>query len=243
MQPTFFPITPPTTPSVVVDELMDVRARENEIDERPVWEWGWEPAWMAEFLRVLSIRPNVTGAARAAGVSPQAVYKARDRDVRFRGAWQEVLEESYDNFEYTALQLASTGLENRETRTTTERALVNGQLTVVKETVVVVEGRVIAPQLTALLLRAHRPKKFAPPAYVREHGGRDGAPIEREVVFRPPPNREHALEVARLMFEQAKEDAVELVEGDGYHEEDDGYGKMAKTTVVNNNGREEHRVS
>lgn len=198
---------------------------------------------MAAFLRALSVRPNVSAAARAAGVSPRAAYKARDRDERFRGAWREVLEESYDNFEYTALQLASTGLENRETRTTTERAIVNGQLTVVKETVVVVEGRVIAPQLTATLLRAHRPEKFAPPAYVLEHGGKGGGPIEHEVVFRPPPNREHALELARLMFEQAKEDGnvVELGAGD-YAEVADDYGEMAEPSFVTRNGREEHRV-
>lgn len=53
--------------------------------------------WKPVFLAALAECPNVTGAARAAGIERQTAYLARQTDQEFAKAWQDALEASTDD--------------------------------------------------------------------------------------------------------------------------------------------------
>jgi hypothetical protein len=55
--------------------------------------------WHAAFLRSLAKTPSVTIAARCAGVSTRACYKARDADPAFAEAWSDAINKSVDVLE------------------------------------------------------------------------------------------------------------------------------------------------
>jgi hypothetical protein len=56
--------------------------------------------WHAAFLRSLARSPSVTVAARSAGVSTRACYKARDADPEFAEAWNDAINKSVDTLEH-----------------------------------------------------------------------------------------------------------------------------------------------
>lgn len=161
---------------------------------------------MGAFLRGLRAMPNISSAARLAGITRQGAMKARERDPDFRQAWDEALEQSYDGLEVFAHRMATTGLEVEETRTTVERQLdPSGRLVVVRETAVTIKNRMHSPSVAMFLLRSVRPKVYQQTARV-EHTSPPGEPVEH-AVYRPV-SRERALELARITLELEAGDAT-----------------------------------
>lgn len=62
--------------------------------------------WKSLFLGELRLSPNVSRAARAAGVSRQHVYMLRTQDPDFATAWDHALAESIDDLEGAAYDRA-----------------------------------------------------------------------------------------------------------------------------------------
>jgi hypothetical protein len=62
--------------------------------------------WHAAFLRSLARTPSVTIAARSAGVSTRACYKARDTDPEFAEKWTDAVNKSVDTLEHEVYQRA-----------------------------------------------------------------------------------------------------------------------------------------
>lgn len=54
-------------------------------------------AWAPTFLEALATCPNVSAAAKAAGINRQYAYEARDADPAFAAAWQDAIEQSTDS--------------------------------------------------------------------------------------------------------------------------------------------------
>ncbi len=52
--------------------------------------------WTGPFLAALASCPNVTAAARAAGITRKAAYDRRKADEDFAAAWQDALDQSTD---------------------------------------------------------------------------------------------------------------------------------------------------
>lgn len=66
--------------------------------------------WKPVFLAALQETPNVSRAARAAGISRQNAYLAKDQDAEFAAQWTEAIETSMDDLEeaaYTRAKLES----------------------------------------------------------------------------------------------------------------------------------------
>jgi hypothetical protein len=63
---------------------------------------NWKPA----FLKELAISPNVSRAARAAGVKRRTAYFARESDPEFAADWDDVIAESVDGLEVSAFRRA-----------------------------------------------------------------------------------------------------------------------------------------
>lgn len=104
------------------------------------------------FLMALREVPNVSRAARAAGVSPSTVYAARAEDEAFASAWHDALEEGVDRMEEEAHRRAFLGYPGRP---------------VVSEGRVVREVTEYSDGLATLLLKAHRPGKYREQATVQ----------------------------------------------------------------------------
>ena len=71
--------------------------------------WSHFPDWAPAFLAALSRYPNVTGAAKAAGISTDGAYDRRKRDEEFAAAWDVALAASIDNLEQAAFVRAYEG--------------------------------------------------------------------------------------------------------------------------------------
>ncbi len=69
------------------------------------------PVWVAPFIEALRKSGVVAHAARAAGVSYSAVYAHRAQDADFAAAWDDALEESYDELEAELLRRAHLGVD------------------------------------------------------------------------------------------------------------------------------------
>ena len=67
--------------------------------------------WHAAFLTALESSGNVTVAARLAGVSRTAAYKARRGEAEFAASWDEALEVALDGMEAEARRRAVEGWE------------------------------------------------------------------------------------------------------------------------------------
>lgn len=72
---------------------------------------SWTRERRERFLSELAETSNVTAAARAADMCPQAAYKLRDRDAGFYRAWIGALTEGYERLELALLERALHGLE------------------------------------------------------------------------------------------------------------------------------------
>ncbi len=96
------------------------------------------------FLEVLRKSPNVTVAARVAGIATSTVAKHRKEDALFEERFQEALNEAIDMLEHQAHIRAFSGVE--------EGVYYKGGL---------VDTQVkYSDALTMFLLKAHRPDKY-----------------------------------------------------------------------------------
>lgn len=77
--------------------------------------------WVRPFLDALTDTGNVSGSARAVGISSTTVYALRDKDADFRAAWDQALEDSADTLEAEARRRAVQGVQ--------EPVVYQGQLT------------------------------------------------------------------------------------------------------------------
>jgi hypothetical protein len=68
--------------------------------------------WKRCFLYALSKSPNVTEAARYAGVHRDTCYQARDRDPVFEQKWKSTIEAAIDKLEGVAFRRAEDGDSN-----------------------------------------------------------------------------------------------------------------------------------
>ena len=98
-------------------------------------------AWEKAFLAALSDTPNVSNAARLAGITRQAAYQARDADPAFKAAWDEAVATSVDDLE---------GRVHEATR---------------------VIDSPTALQAAMFLLKAHRPEKYRDKVQAEHTGG------------------------------------------------------------------------
>jgi len=63
--------------------------------------------WRDSFIEELRAVPNVSAAAKVAGVSRAQVYKARSTSDTFKAAWDDAIDESVDIIEANAIALAA----------------------------------------------------------------------------------------------------------------------------------------
>ena len=74
---------------------------------------GRRPHWVKPFLAALAEVPNVTEAARRAGISKRNVYNRRDVDPEFAAQWDDALEETLDALEGECYRRAKDGVERQ----------------------------------------------------------------------------------------------------------------------------------
>ena len=102
------------------------------------------PKKRGKFLSVLADTANVSAAAKAVGISRQAIYKTRSNDAEFAAEWDDVIETVIDNMESEVFRRAVKG--------TDKPIYYQGeQVTTVKE---------YSDALLMHLLKAHRPEKY-----------------------------------------------------------------------------------
>ena len=63
--------------------------------------------WKETFLRLLADSPNVTSAAKGAGVSRSLAYLHKGRDAEFSSRWDDAISESLDRLEESAFKRAN----------------------------------------------------------------------------------------------------------------------------------------
>lgn len=69
------------------------------------------PHWVTPFLEHLRSSCNVSGSCRAVGISHSAAYALRDKDADFAAAWDDALEQAYDELEAEARRRAFEGVD------------------------------------------------------------------------------------------------------------------------------------
>lgn len=119
----------------------------------------------ATFLKFFSETGNATQAAEAAGFSRATAYRARHNDPDFAKAWDEAEERAADMLEAEARRRA---VEGTERYVISQGKLVNGP-----DGKPLIE-RAYSDRLLEMLLRAHRPDKFAER---RQITGKNGGPV------------------------------------------------------------------
>lgn len=67
----------------------------------------FDAEWKATFLRLLAESPNVTSAAKGAGVSRSLAYLHREKDPAFAAGWGDAIGESLDRLEESAFKRAN----------------------------------------------------------------------------------------------------------------------------------------
>ena len=83
--------------------------REAELALRKVHPRARTRVWRRAFVKTLAKVPNVSLAAKAAGVSARTAYNHRDDDPEFAAQWLDALNKSVDKVEAIAFELASEG--------------------------------------------------------------------------------------------------------------------------------------
>lgn len=121
--------------------------------------------WQAKFLAALKRSPNVSAAAKAAGIARQYVYEVRAGDPDFAKAWEDALGHAID------------GAEGELYR----RAVKGTRKPVYYQDRKIDELREYSDTLLIFLLKAHKPEKYR--ETVRsELTGANGGPIEHKNV-------------------------------------------------------------
>jgi hypothetical protein len=69
------------------------------------------PTWSPRFLEALALSPNISAAARAAGIDRRTAYNARDAHPDFAALWDDALESATDNLAAEAYRRAYEGCE------------------------------------------------------------------------------------------------------------------------------------
>lgn len=116
--------------------------------------------WTEAFLNALAKVPNITAAARAAGISRRGAYDRREADPEFAAAWDDALEQSTDALVGAAYRRAFEGTEEPVFYQGEECGMV----------------RRFSDRLAMFLLKAHRPQVYGDKSQV-EMSGPDGGPI------------------------------------------------------------------
>lgn len=117
------------------------------------------PKKREQFVSQLYEHGNVTLAARAVGVSRQAMYQAREQDPELRAAWEDAIESYADLLEAEADRRAVVGVRRP---------------IVYQGEVVDVDYREYSDSLLMFRLKALRPKKYRDSV---KHVGHDDGPI------------------------------------------------------------------
>jgi hypothetical protein len=91
-------------------------------DKRPKSAVDQEPArpyqggtWKPAFLAYLRKHPNVSRAAKAAGIERKTAYKAREHSAKFGEEWDEAYDEAIAEIERVAFENASSGSAQYQT--------------------------------------------------------------------------------------------------------------------------------
>lgn len=122
----------------------------------------WTDNARAEFLDNLRKTGNVSESARFVDLSRSRAYELRREDEDFREAWDDAEAEAADVLEREAWRRATEGWE--------EPVYQGGKL--------VGHVRKYSDAMLALLLRGHKPNRYATTKVKNEHTGLDGGPIE-----------------------------------------------------------------
>jgi hypothetical protein len=179
----------------------------------------WAAEWKGRFLESLARLPNVSAAARAAGVARTYPYEAAKADPVFAAAWREAEEVGTDLLEQIAVRRATVGEPKRITRRRVKR---DADGKVLEEETVEEETVQISNALLITLLKARRPEVYRE-RFEHRHTGADGGPIEVEVYRRP--TRERMLGLAHLAKELELPDVegtATLVQPNGNGGDEDG---------------------
>ena len=67
--------------------------------------------WMPAFIAALTQSPNVSKAAKLAGINRQYAYFVRGQDPVFQAAWDDAIEQGTDELEDRAYELAKAGTQ------------------------------------------------------------------------------------------------------------------------------------
>lgn len=142
-------------------------------------------AWVEKFLRSLRVKPNISAAARSAGVTRQYVYDVRSlknkdgaakegddlkRAQEFAAAWDDAIQESLDELETEAWRRAKVGV----TRLKFTRGGEPIYLPDTGDKKIQYGEQEYSDALMQFLLRVHRYGD----KHQHELTGKDGAPIE-----------------------------------------------------------------
>ena len=127
--------------------------------------------WQETFLTELAACGIITDACKAAGVSRQAAYKARERSPTFVAAWDDAVDQAADVMEREAWRRAVEGVEKPVFGSLGGRSG-SGEIGRVQE---------YSDTLLIFLLKGARPEKFRERIDTR-HSGKDGAAIGVEFV-------------------------------------------------------------
>jgi len=114
-----------------------------------------------KFLQYLRKNANVSLAAKAIGVSRQALYKARAENKEFANAWDDAIQEATDRLLQAAWNRATKGVEKP----------------VYFQGVICGTVREYSDSLLTFLLKAYRPEQFSEKLR-QEITGKDGAAIQ-----------------------------------------------------------------
>ena len=124
--------------------------------------------WVKAFLRSLTMEPNITVAANRAKIDRTTVYDYRNSSEEFAKAWDDALAQGADRLESEAFRRA-----------------VHGTLKpVYQQGMKVGTIREYSDTLTALLLKAHKPKQFRDNAAI-EMSGPDGQAMSPVQIYLP----------------------------------------------------------
>lgn len=117
--------------------------------------------WAPAFLAALAASPNVSAAAKAAGIDRKTAYNRQKSDPDFAAAWDDALGQSTDNLVGEAYRRAFAG---------NEKAIYHNGTPV---------GSVCeySDTLTIFLLKSHRPAVYRDKHQV-EVSGPDGGPVQ-----------------------------------------------------------------
>lgn len=109
------------------------------------------------FIEVLRESCNVSEAARAAGIGRRTAYEWREKDRAFADDWEDAEEEAADKLEREAWRRAVDGVDKP----------------VIHQGVITDTYKEYSDKMLEILLKGHRPEKFADRSRV-EHSGKVG---------------------------------------------------------------------